>query len=93
MTITNQQVREAFFSAARAGAIFSAVYLVADMSAAFLVTGDGHASAFTYLMISLGEFPIRLLGLSPQGVAFPVSLFWGPVFGLGFFVYKIFRAT
>ncbi len=85
-------VCSAFVSAIYAGAIFGFVFFVTAMSAAFLVTGDGHASAFTYLMISLVEFPVTLLGLSNNGMAFPASIFWGSTLAIIVFFYKIFFA-
>lgn len=62
-----------------------------SMSATFLVTADGQAPTFTYVMIKLNDIPVSLLGLPNRGTAAPASLFWGTLIGGITFFFKIFR--
>lgn len=93
MVTERRNVSEAFASATRTGLACGVVFFILAMSAAFLVTGDGHASRFTYLMLALTDVPINLFGLDKQGTIFPASVFWGVVSGLGMFVYRFLRPS
>lgn len=93
MTTARRNLLEALASATRTGIACGVAFFVLGMSAAFLVTGDGHASRFTYFMIALIDVPINLFGLERQGTIFPASAFWGVVSGLGMFVYRFLRPS
>jgi hypothetical protein len=93
MVTERRNVSVALAGAARAGLTCGVVFFILGMSAAFLVTGDGHASHFTYFMLALVDVPINLFGLERQGTIFPASVFWGAVSGLGMFVYRFLRPS
>jgi hypothetical protein len=91
MASESHNVSRALASAARVAVACGVAFFILDMSAAFLVTGDGRASGFTYFMLALTEVPINLFGLNRQGTIFSAPIFWGVVSGVGMFVYILLR--
>jgi hypothetical protein len=91
MASETHKVAGALASAGRVGIACGVVFFILDASAAFLTTGDGHASGFTYFMLVLTNAPINLFGLDRQGMIFPASVFWGVVSALGMFLYRLLR--
>lgn len=97
MATRRRRFLEALAGAVSAGFVCSFAFFILGMSSGFLVTGDGHASRFTYFMLALIDIPIKLFDfnklfdLERVGKAIPASMFWGTAFGLVAFVYRLLR--
>ena len=77
-----------FFNAICVGGASGIIFFILTASAAFLVTGDGNASRFTYFMLSLVDYTADLFGVS-QGKIFPATLFYAVVSFIAAFILQI----
>lgn len=91
MATKGKRLFDALFSAASASLKCGFVFFLLGASSAFLVTGDGHASAFTYFMMAVIDVPIDLLHLEREGKIISASICWGAAWGLVVFVYRMLR--
>lgn len=78
-----------FGKAVGVGVLVAVGFTAIAIAAIFMTSGDGSAPAFTHLLLSLINIPVKLLGLPFEGAAGWAGLFWGTAGAVVAFVWLL----